>query len=181
MSTTQPTPEPCKKNDPVFLTDTPAPTPRTDDGPNPEMVISDQRFQIGFLQRELGSAHAALAAKDAEIARRKAQLDMWTSAAMDGNAVIAQLTARAEKAEAKLRCADDVLTRNGIPVGSTPGDELVINLIKLFSERDQLRAGVERLKQDNHNIQDNYGIAQRTVDKLRAERAAVADARKAQP
>jgi hypothetical protein len=95
------------------------------------------------LERELTSAQAALAAKDAEIARLKA--DGAASAFVD-------MAIRAEKAEAKLRCADDVLTRNGIPVGSTPGDELVINLIKLFSERDQLRAELAAAKKDTERL-----------------------------
>lgn len=39
-------------------------------------------------------------------------------------------------------------------------------------ECDKLRAEVERLKQDNHNIQDNYGIAEKSIAYLRAQLAA---------
>ena len=67
-----------------------------------ERELTEARATLLAREGELDAMSAALAAKDREIARRKAQLDMWTSAAMDGNAAIAQLTARAEKAEAEL-------------------------------------------------------------------------------
>jgi len=152
----------------------PAATPRTDvdyNKPTPETDAFMERIDdsevdpsviraaLHDMECERDSAQAALAAKDAEIARLKA--DGAASAFVD-------MAIRAEKAEAKLRCADDVLTRNGIPVGSTPGDELVINLIKLFSERDQLRAEVERLTKERD---DWAACAKRTDAKMLHEQA----------
>jgi len=151
---------------------TPAPTPRTD-AVEPFSITwttrrgyTVSRPNIDHAEVVMLSDYVALErelqAKDAEIARLKSD---------GGASAFVGMAIRAEKAEAKLRCADDVLTRNGIPVGSTPGDELVINLIKLFSERDQLRAEVERLRFDRISL-----IAANTK-----HRADLAAARKAQP
>lgn len=117
----------------------PAPTPQ-DDGPNPEMVIADQRFQIGFLERELTSAQAALAAKDAEIEllrRDKFQL---------GEERRAEWT-RAEKAEASLATSVAFVARL-----QERQRELMKEADDLWHERDQLRAEVERLTATNNEL-----------------------------
>jgi len=144
------------------------PTPRTDrecdDYAGPLCWIGGTQFiPADFartLERELTSAQAALAAKDAEIARRKAQLDMWTSAAMDGNAAIAQLTARAEKAEAELQKTQTDLAKQ-LEWGN-----------RAEAERNQLRAEVQQLHEANRGLSKDNGTLALTVGKLRAELAA---------
>jgi hypothetical protein len=215
--TPAPTPEPCKKNDPVFLTDAPTPLTdavskeigslacrwKTGDidAVQFEKAAQQEMDKIATLERELVEARAilltregeldamsaALAAKDREIERRKAQLDMWTSAAMDGNAAIAQQAARAEKAEAELAEVKDTLdAETATELCDTCGCHIQATLVEsgeciyctfrgVKAERDQLRArlgtaeaALAAAQQDTERLENLIRAVENTLSNIPA-------------
>jgi len=167
------------------------PTPRTDrecdDYAGPLCWIGGTQFiPADFartLERELASAQAALAAKDAEIARLKS--DGAASAFVD-------MAIRAEKAEAELARVinrRDILAEQITALDSTVAEFSKQNS-ELHAERDQLRAEAEMLKQSHAAIYLALGSQQadhtqwpQEIKQLRAaiDAARAGSATKAQP
>jgi hypothetical protein len=148
MSTTQPTPEPCKKNDPVFLTDTHAPTPRT-----MEQIAQECAEKVchegclldrGVACELIATAIAQAVEKERERADKLVRetenlrckvLDRQDALNnLPGPAGVVALQARAEKAEAELAEAKTYQQNN------------YEGLKAAWAERDQLRAEVEHIK-----------------------------------
>lgn len=142
----------------------PAPAPTPIDELRDHLAALD--LNTGMLAELVEKAQATLAAKDAEMARRKAQLDMWTSAAMDGNAAIAQLTARAEKAEAELTTlnAERAETR-----------DIRREMIRAQDEATQLRAEVENIKAWANSKADEAQELRAELDACREVKERVAE------
>lgn len=163
----------------------PAPTPFTIRWTERGYVVS--RPDIDEAEVVLASEHqAALATKDAEIARRKAQLDMWTSAAMDGNAVIAQLTARAEKAEAERDALRTLWTEARVVVAQCRDANCLVSYGKAQCDAvaaanawlDKMPATVKRTIDDASNTEWQL---QRVIAERDQLRAAIDAARSREP